>query len=97
MLLRIRLSDAACGDDDEEAPIFVLDGKLRAALHATGLGEMDGHEWGGGYFTSYMYGPDADRLFEAVAAIILTFPARRGSYVVKRYGAVGAATRLVDL
>ncbi len=97
VLVRIRLSDNRCGDTRDEWSMAVLDEKLRAAVQASGAGEVDGHEWGGGYFTSYLYGPDADRLFEAVSLAVLQYPAPAGSYVVKRYGGVGAVMQVVQL
>jgi hypothetical protein len=34
----------------------------------------------------FTYGPDADRLFEAISGCLEGFPIRPGAYVVKRYG-----------
>ncbi len=97
VLVRIRLSNNRCGDRRDEWSIAGLDEKLRHAVETSGVGEVDGHEWGGGYFTSYLYGPDADRLFEAVSLAVLQYPAPAGSYVVKRYGGVGAVMQVVRL
>ena len=97
VLVRIRLSNNRCGDTRDEWSMAALDEKLRHAVETSGAGEVDGHEWGGGYYTSYLYGPDADRLFEAVSLAVLQYPAPAGSYVVKRYGGVGAVMQVVRL
>jgi hypothetical protein len=64
--------------------------ELIAAVDEKGLGEVDGHELAldGSEVVYFVYGPDADALFAAVEAAIRRFPARQGSYVIKRYGDV---------
>ena len=64
--------------------------ELIAAVDEKGLGEVDGHELAvdGSEVVYFIYGPDADALLAAVEPVIRGFPAREGSYAIKRYGEV---------
>jgi hypothetical protein len=70
------------------APLFELEDRLKNALAATGVGEYDGNEMAldGQDGVLYMYGPDADRLHEAVAPILKREAFMRGARIKKRYG-----------
>ena len=61
----------------------------RDADRSGDAGEFDGHEFGDGSCTLFMYGPDADALFAAVEPILRASPLADGAYAVKRYGDVG--------
>src|SRR5688572_26472625 len=52
-------------------PLFELEDQLTAAIESAGVGEFDGNEVAqdGSDGSLYMYGPDADRLFEAVRPV----------------------------
>lgn len=58
-------------------------------------GEYDGHEIAvdGSDGSIYMYGPDADLLFETIRPILETTHFMRGATVVKRYGPPGSASQ----
>jgi len=68
--------------------LFALEKKLEAAIAKAGVGEYDGNEvavdGSDGYL--YMYGPDADRLFEVVKPILQSTPFMHGATAKKRYG-----------
>lgn len=68
--------------------LFALEEQLEKAIASAGVGEFDGNEiatdGSDGYL--YMYGPDADRLFETVRPILESVDFTRGAQVVKRYG-----------
>lgn len=68
--------------------LFALERKLEAAIEAAGAGEHDGHEinvdGSDGYL--YMYGPDADRLFEAVRPVLEITDFTKGATATVRYG-----------
>ena len=68
--------------------IFSLEDRLEAAIAGASVGEYDGHEvaidGSDGYL--YMYGPDADRLFDIVRPILESAPFTRGATVTVRYG-----------
>jgi hypothetical protein len=69
-------------------PLFALEDKLEQAISAANAGEFDGNEvavdGSDGYL--YMYGPDADKLFEAVRPVLESSSFMKGAAVTKRYG-----------
>ena len=79
--------------------LFALEERLEKAIDAAGVGELDGNEiatdGSDGYL--YMYGPDADRLFEIVRPILESVDFTRGAQVVKRYGEPGNNVRQVTV
>jgi hypothetical protein len=77
------------GTADERDVIFLLEDRLSAAIEHSGVGEFDGNEFGAGECVLYMYGPDADRLYDAIVPHLQMTAAARGGYAIKRYGAVG--------
>lgn len=98
VIVYLRLSDRDMGDPvEDDEPIEQLQNEMEQAVDASGTGEFDGDEWGGGYCRVFLYGRNADRLFEAILPALLRFDARAGSYVVRRYGMPGAREELVQL
>jgi hypothetical protein len=69
-------------------PIFDLEKRLEAAIVSASVGEYDGNEVAvsGKDGFLYMYGPDADRLFEVVKPILESCTFTRGARVKLRYG-----------
>jgi hypothetical protein len=63
-----------------------LQDELTEAIESAAAGELDGDEFGGHQCVIYMYGPDADRLFDAVAPVLEKHPFPKGSTALKRYG-----------
>ncbi len=63
-----------------------LEDEIAEAIDRAGVGEFDGDEFGGGKCVLFMYGPDADRLFDAIAATLRSSLLSAGGYVIKRYG-----------
>jgi len=68
--------------------LFDLEGKLEATITAAKAGEYDGNEVAvdGSDGILYMYGPDADRLFQVVEPILRATPFMNGAKVTVRYG-----------
>jgi hypothetical protein len=68
--------------------LFKLEEKLEAAITRAKVGEYDGNEIAvdGSDGTLYMYGPDADKLFNIVKPILESTPFMRGAEVRRRYG-----------
>jgi len=66
--------------------IFALEDLLIAALETQPVGEYDGNEIGAGVATLFLYGPDADALFNAVFPILRTSFLVKDGQIVKRYG-----------
>jgi len=96
VLVTLKLSDAAFGDAEERDAIHALSDRLDAAIRAAGAGEFDGDEFGDGVCTLYMYGPDADRLFDAISSELRGSPLTRGGSVTKRYGAASNPAARVE-
>ncbi len=68
--------------------IFELEDLLESAIEASGAGEFDGNEVAtdGSDGNLYMYGRDADQLFETVRPILESTDFMQGATVVLRYG-----------
>ena len=68
--------------------LFELEGKLEAAIGAANVGEFDGNEVAtdGSDGILYMYGADADRLFEVIRPVLEACSFMRGARVTLRYG-----------
>ena len=64
-----------------------LEKKLEAAINDANVGEFDGNEVAtdGSAGTLYMYGPDADRLFETIRPVLGACPFMRGARITLRY------------
>jgi hypothetical protein len=68
--------------------LFGLEELIEQALARDGAGELDGNEVAadGSDGFLYLYGPDADRLFEAVRPVLESADFMRGARVRLRYG-----------
>jgi hypothetical protein len=91
VIVHLTLAGGEMGSPDERAEIATLQEEVSAVIDAVGVGEFDGDEWGGNECVLYMYGEDADRLFDAVRPVLLKLPPRSGSYAIKRQGDAGDA------
>jgi hypothetical protein len=68
--------------------LFELESKLETAISDAKAGEYDGNEIAvdGSDGVLYMYGRDADRLFQVVEPILRATPFMNGAKVTVRYG-----------
>ena len=75
------------GSTDLE-PLFALEAQLESAINSANAGEYDGNEVAvdGSDGRLYMYGSNADYLFEVVEPILKTVDFMRGAKIKKRYG-----------
>jgi len=76
-------------------PLFALEERLNAAIDAAQAGEFDGNEVAtdGSDGFLYMYGPDADRLFEVIRPVLEACPFMRGARITLRYGPPSSEVR----
>ena len=88
VLVHVALPAATTGWDVVER----LGERLAERVEVAGVGEFDGDVVGEGEATLYLYGPHADRLWEAVADVVDLVSLPPGSYAEKRYGGPGART-----
>lgn len=84
------------------ANLFELEDELIEAVEAAQVGQVDGHEiaMDGSDGTFYIYGPDADRLFEVVRPILASTSKIKQPVARLRYGPAGnpnAAEKIADL
>jgi hypothetical protein len=70
------------------SPLFELEDQFIAAIESAEVGEFDGNEVAvdGSDGTLYMYGPDADRLFEVVRPVLASATCIRNAVATTRYG-----------
>ncbi len=88
LLLRIILSGDEYGTEEERAWCYALEEELEQALENAGAGMLDGDEFGDGRCDVYMYGPDANRMWDVVAPILTTKSFKSGSYATKVFGRI---------
>jgi hypothetical protein len=87
VIVYLRLTDDRFGAEAERDAFFALEDLLVDAIDGAGLGEFDGNEFGGGECKLYIYGYDADRMFNAISPILQSTRLARGGHAIKRYGA----------
>jgi hypothetical protein len=74
-----------------------LEDELAEAVEKAKVGEYDGNELGQGEFILYLYGRDAEKLFDAIRPTLERSPLTRSASVTLRAGAAGAKQRMVKL
>jgi hypothetical protein len=97
VIIHLKLADGNFGDPQEREAIIALGDKLNQIIKKKRVGEYDGHEFGEGFATLYMYGPDATKLFDAIIETVKEHPSRSGSHIIKRFGSPGAKEERRDL
>jgi hypothetical protein len=90
VIVRLKLSDDEFGLPEERAAVYAIEDQLVESVAAPGVGEVDGHEFGNGFATIYLYGPSADRLHDCAKEVIAAVRVRPGSTITKRFGQPGA-------
>lgn len=73
-------------DDETRQKCFDLQDEIASVLTDSATGELDGDLWGGNQCVIYCYGPDAQRMWDAIAPVLKRFPFPKGSYAIKRFG-----------
>ena len=86
LIVNIRMTEARFGSERERVAIAALADDLERVIPEKQVGEFDGDEFGDGRCILYMYGPDADRLFEAVEPVLRAAAVARDGFAIKRYG-----------
>jgi hypothetical protein len=97
LIIKIPLRLEMANADDHNKRLYDLEDRLNAAVKESGAGEYDGNEIGEGFFTVFIYGPSAERLFLVVLPILKEFRPPTGSYLIKRYGKPGSKEDRVAL
>jgi hypothetical protein len=82
---------------DPDSGLDLIEDSIIEAIETAGVGEFDGNEIGADGAMLFMYGPDADALWDAVDSAVSRSALGPGSRAVKRYGPPGAREVRVDL
>ena len=80
-----------------EGDLATIEDRLIEVLEREGLGEFDGNEVGPEQTTLFMYGPNAERLFEVIEQTLRAYPLCQGARVEIRLGGPGAQQRELRL
>ena len=88
--INIKLTGKSFEDESERVSIEVLEQKITRALENISFAELDGDEFGQGECSIFLYGQDADKLFEAIHPLLDTWNLFKGGSVTRRYGPPGA-------
>lgn len=92
VIAHLRMTESKFGSERERAEVTALADNLMHIIDEKQAGEFDGEEFGDGRCVLYMYGPDADRLFEVVEPVLKAAPLARGGFAIKRYGEASDAS-----
>ena len=78
--------------------LHALEDRLEKAVAQAKVGEFDGHEIAidGSKVVLYMYGPDADKLFETAGPLIRAEKSAKNPKFLLRYGPPGDGVRSVE-
>jgi hypothetical protein len=95
VIIRIRLSDDELGDGAERMAAYEVEDRLIDTIPPS-LGEVDGHEFGGGFATIFVYGPSADAMAALILPTVSAANVRAGSSVTKRYGPPGSTEHVLE-
>jgi hypothetical protein len=82
------------GSTEERAMVHKFTDKLASLIDEHEVGVFDGDEFGNGHEALFMYGPDADKLFDVVYPSLSTWEPLKGGYAIKRYGMQGREERI---
>jgi hypothetical protein len=86
VIIHLKLSDDGFGEGCERWALYKFEDILIDVAEKGGLGWFDGNEWGGGFYKAYLYGPDADRLFNEIHRALAAEKLPQGSFAIKTYG-----------
>lgn len=82
-----KLSSGEYGTQEERDSIHRFTDRLTEIIAKSNMGIFDGDEFGNGEGGLFMYGGNADQLFDVVEPFLRTWEQLKGGYVIKRYGA----------
>ena len=91
-----KLSNGEYGTEEERDSIHRFTDKLSEIISESGMGIFDGDEFGNGEGGLFMYGPNADRLFNVVEPSLRGWKPLEGGYAIKRYGAPAGQSERIE-
>src|SRR5262245_58495044 len=81
----------------EENDVSELEDRLVDAIDRAEIGEYDGNEFGPGEVILFMYGPDAEALYQVIEPVLRAYPLCQNARVVIRAGGPEEIGREVHL
>jgi hypothetical protein len=89
VIVHINLLDRQIETRRQYEAVQILEDQLERAIKDVSAGEFDGDEFENDKCVLYMYGPDADRLYQAIEPVLKAAQLASGGYAIKRYGTAG--------
>jgi len=86
VLVEIPITKHGFGTSEEQESVIRLEDALSRALAVDPTIEVDGHEFGDGKATLYIYGRDADEMFRIAKPELAKHPSSADIVVTRRYG-----------
>ena len=90
----LKLSGGEYGSGVEQDEIRSFARELDDEIRKHDVGTFDGDEFGNHEAGLFMYGPDADRLFETIEPLLRAWGPLKGGHAIKRYGAPSRSERI---
>ncbi len=81
----------------QQTELAEMAAQLKEYIERNGLGEFGGNEFGPTETTLFMYGPDAERLFNGIEPILRGSPLCRGARVLIRPTAAASERKEIKL
>ncbi len=96
LFICVLLSGEGAALPGEIEQLTTLEDQLEEAVRAGGgtFGRMVLRD---GRCSYYLYGRDADRIYESIVSVLETAAIVRGGYAIRRYGGAGSREERVDL
>jgi hypothetical protein len=85
LLVHIELRNDGFGSAKERDALLHLQDQIEREVEEAAAGELDGDMFGEGECILYLYGPDADRLFDVVRPLLKSCAHVNRGYAIKRY------------
>ena len=96
VIVHLRLCDAGFGTLEERKALLILQDQMHEAIVKNSVGVFDGDELGQGECVIFMYGPDANLLYDAIEPLLKSNPVASDGFAIKRYGKADDASVLND-
>ena len=92
----LKVSNDEYSTEEERDSFHQFTDKLAEVILNSGAGVFDGDEFGNGECGLFMYGPNADRLFNVVEPLLRGWTPLAGGYAIKRYGAPAGQSERIE-
>lgn len=97
VLIFLQFSEGKLKQESAVSAVFDLQDILREVIEEANVGIFDRNEFYEDSVTFFMYGPDANIIHETISPILNQLPLFPGSYIIKRFGDIGAVEERIFL